>query len=473
MSYSYRGSDIVKVYFEPHGCALSYGEATMLQELIERKHCVVQDPEDADVIVLMTCIVIESTEQRMLNRINAIVRAGQRVLVAGCLPAALPERVPTLEGVAIFNCDELEAISQHIMDIARVYKKAAHSSRTTLHTVPERVRMREPQTRPVHVNIPIATGCIGHCSYCITKVARGGLRSYDIAHIVQRVRARSAQGCSEIRLCAQDTGCYGRDIGSSLPVLIRNLTALDGAFRVRIGMMNPNSALAVLDELLDAYDDEKVYKFVHLPVQSGDETVLDAMNRRYTIADFKTVVNSFRRAFPDIMLATDVIAGYPGESVSQFENSCKLIADIAPDIVNIKGFSPRPKTPAAQLKRSDGALVRSRTRRLAALAERVCAQALAKQVGKRDRVLLVERGKHGTIVGRTSCYRPVVLNEYLATAWGKPPHCPHKPLSMVVGGRSPHSPLESLLGSFIDVEITDAKTTYLLGTRLKAAIATR
>ncbi len=161
-------------------------------------------------------------------------------------------------------------------------------------------------------------GCLGSCSYCCVVSARGHLRSYSINQILERVRNDFAAGAKEFWITSQDTACYGRESGSNLAELLKKLGGLAGDFKIRVGMMTPNMIPDMQDKLVDAFRSDKIFKFLHLPVQSGDDETLKGMRRFYTAKDFKVIVDAFRKEFPDLTLATDVIVGFPGETSNGF-----------------------------------------------------------------------------------------------------------------------------------------------------------
>ena len=280
--------------------------------------------------------------------------------------------------------------------------------------------------------IPINYGCLGDCSYCCVHFARGRLRSNPVDEVVERVRRDLASGVKEFWLTSQDTACYGKDIGTSLADLLNRVCEVEGDFRVRVGMMNPNLVLGMLDELVDAYSCGKVFKFLHLPVQSGDDKVLGLMNRRYTVDEFRNVVLAFRERIPMLTLSTDVICGFPGESREAFENTKRLIAEIKSDIVNVSKFFSRPGTPAEQLVPLLPRELNRRSRELAELSRRVSFEKNRAWLGWEGTVLFDERGKEGSWVGRNFAYRPVVVK---------------------TGA--------SLLGRFVQVRVVRVFSTYL------------
>jgi threonylcarbamoyladenosine tRNA methylthiotransferase CDKAL1 len=285
---------------------------------------------------------------------------------------------------------------------------------------------------PVVSVVPISYGCLGNCSYCCVRFARGELRSCSVDEVVERVRRDVVSGVKEVWLTSQDTACYGRDSGASLADLLRRVCEVEGDFFVRVGMMNPDHVLEMLDELVDAYSCEKVFKFLHLPVQSGDDTVLRLMNRRYTVVDFKAVVEAFREKFPRLTLSTDVICGFPGESREAFEQTKRLIAEVLPDIVNVSKFFSRPQTAAENLVPLPPRELNRRSREMTKLSKRISFEKNRAWRGWEGRVLFDERGKGESWVGRNFAYKPVVVK----TA-------------------------ESLLGSFVQVGVIKAFSTYL------------
>jgi len=171
-------------------------------------------------------------------------------------------------------------------------------------------------------------------------------------------------GCTDIWLTSQDNGCYGLDIGSSLPELLNTVSKIQGKFTVRVGMMNPTHTKQIVDELIEAYRNEKIRKFLHLPVQSGSNRVLKAMKRGYVVEDFVEIVEKFRQAFPNLTLSTDIIVGFPSETGEDFQATMELMKKIQPQKVNISKFGSRPKTEAAKMKQLPIEKINERSRKL-------------------------------------------------------------------------------------------------------------
>lgn len=390
----------MKVYVEAYGCTQNYGEARLMQEaLAGGGHRLTTSEDEADAHVLVTCTVIEATERKMVRRIRALAAHDKPLVVAGCMAAAQRERVRTLvprarllpprkwpEIVGLLGADTVCA------DRAAETEAASFGWHDAI--------------------VPIAQGCAGRCTYCITRVARGAVKSYAPSDLVAQVRRNVERGAREIKLTGQDTAAYGRDTGTNLAELLRTLVAVPGDFRLRVGMADPLTVLPIVDDLIDAYASEKVFKFLHLPVQSGDDTILEAMRREYTVAEFEDAVAAFRRAYPALTLSTDVIVGFPGETEEQFEATMDLVRRVRPDIVNVTRFSARPGTPAASLPDPIvGWRVKNRSRRITSLRFAIAREIHQASVGEEVDVLVTEPGKEGTVLARTPEYRQVVLHE--------------------------------------------------------------
>ena len=219
----------------------------------------------------------------------------------------------------------------------------------------------------------------------------------------------------EIWLTAQDTGAYGFDKDYNLATLLEEVCKIRREFFVRVGMMNPQNALEILDQLVKAFDNDKIFKFLHIPVQSGNDGVLKSMSRFYSVNDFKRIVDSFRKIMPDISLSTDIICGFPGESEKAFEDSLKLIKEVEPDVVNISKFFPRPKTVAATKKQLSSQTVKARSREMSILCKDISRKRNRRWLNWTGRILLDEKGKKSSIIGRNFAYKPVVLSGYVAS----------------------------------------------------------
>ena len=363
---------------------------------------------EADLIIYNTCAVKGPTENRIIDDLKHSPK-NKKIVIAGCLPKISFER---LCREAYFDGAVGPAVGSEIVDI--VERVLAGEKVVDLTTIKDKPLLSLPRQRsnPVVSIVPINFGCLGSCTYCCVVFARGHLRSYGIKEVVERVKSDYMVGAKEFWITSQDTAAYGRDLGTDLAELIEALNRLKGDFRVRVGMMTPNLVTEMQTRLITAFDNPKNFKFLHLPIQSGDDIVLQYMRRFYTAAEFKGIVEGFRNDFPQLTLATDVIVGFPGETEEAFENTLKLLEAVKPDVVNVSKFFARPKTVAARMK--DGLVdqeeIKHRSTVAAELAKRLSAERNQRWVDWTGEVLVDEKGKvEGSWIGRNFAYKPIAI----------------------------------------------------------------
>ena len=400
----------MRVLVRSYGCSSNLADGAVLAGCLARAgYELVSSVSSADVIVLNTCAVKGPTENRMVETSKRIPRQ-KKLIVAGCLPLINFER---LQQEVSFSGAVGPAAGERIVEVV---KRVSNGEKVIalgkgLNDLP-RLSLPRVQSSPVTSIVPVNYGCLGSCAYCCVVFARGRLRSYGIPDIVERVREDVAQGLREFWITSQDTACYGRDSGTNLVALLRALCSIDENFKVRVGMMTPNNVLDMLEELVQSFENEKIFKFIHLPVQSGDDEVLKRMRRFYCVGDFKRVVNAFRARFPSITLATDVICGFPGESEEAFQQTLRLIEEVRPDIVNVSKFFARPKTAAAKMQKDFLPLpeIRRRSTLASALAKKLSLDNNQRWVEWIGEILIDEVGKvPGSWVGRNFAYKPVAV----------------------------------------------------------------
>ncbi|KON31387.1 hypothetical protein AC478_02890 [miscellaneous Crenarchaeota group-1 archaeon SG8-32-3] len=424
------------VFVKSYGCSANFADGEVLSGCLAKAgYKLAVSVSEADIAVYNTCAVKGPTENRAIAVLKRVPK-GKKLIVAGCLPLINFER---LNREVRFDAAVGPAAGTEIVDVVKrvvegekvVALEGALSAKPAL-SLP---RLR---SNPVVSVVPVSYGCLGSCAYCCVVSARGRLRSYTIKEVSERVRKDLAAGAKELWVTSQDTACYGRDIGTNLAALLKAVCDVEGDFRVRVGMMTPNLVKDMLSDLLEAFKSEKVFKFVHLPVQSGDDTVLRGMRRFYSVQDFVAVVDAFRSVFPEITVATDVICGFPGETREAFANTLKLIRKVIPDVVNISKFFARPGTVAAEMHTGvvEPAEIKRRSSELAKLVKKVSLKRNQRWVGWSGEVLVDEKGKApGSWIGRNFAYKPVTLKK-----------------------------LTNLLGETVRVKVAKGFSTYLLGT---------
>jgi MiaB-like tRNA modifying enzyme len=387
----------MKVYLETYGCTANKSDESVAIGVLKKEHHKIVDKiEDADALVLLTCTVIGTTEQRMLSRLRVFKKTNKKIIVAGCMPQVQTELVKSI----VPNASLLPP--QYIQYINYIVREEEIPSQK------EKNKIIPKHFEDFSAPISIAKGCMFSCSYCITHFARGQLQSFSKDGIISDVKQAINQECKEILLTAQDTASYGFDADDDLGCLLKDVCKIEGDFRIRVGMMNPYTAQKNIDSILSAYIHQKIYKFLHLPVQSGDNNILQQMNRKYQVEDFEKIVSTFRKKYPNITLSTDIIVGFPGESEEQFERSVKLIKKVKPDIVNITRFSARPMTKAKTMKgRIPTEIVKDRSRRLTTLCKEIARQVNTKHIGK-EYAILITKKEDDTFIGRARNYKLVV-----------------------------------------------------------------
>ena len=423
-----------RIYLESYGCPSNkFDSQVMVTKLEEVGHIITGNYEDADIVVVNTCGVKSPTEAKILHRLNFLKNLDKPIVVTGCLSKidlpAIKKAVPNY--LALVDPFSIERIAVAIEGVESTRERGQHifAEETIV-----KAELSSVHKGGVIEIVPIAEGCLGACSFCCTRFARGRLFSYPMKTVVDRVKRLVCSGTREIWLTAQDTGAYGLDVGCNLADLLDEVCGIWGNFLVRVGMMNPNNLLGMLDSLIEAYKCEKIFKFLHIPVQSGNDEVLKLMNRFYTVHDFKRIVDSFRRKVPNLSLATDVICGFPGEDEEAFEDTLRLIREIEPDIVNISKFSPRPNTTASHMKQLPSNIVKDRSTKVAALCKSISLKRNKNWLEWRGGVLIDEKGKKDSVMGRNTAYKPIVIK-------GK---C-------------------ELLGKWAEVQVKEVTTTYLVG----------
>lgn len=425
----------MQVFVRSFGCSANTADGEVLAGCLARAGFQLATSEsDADVLIYNTCAVKGPTENRIINAMKHAPK-DKRLIVAGCLPMISFER---LQREVHFDAVVGPSVGNKIVDV--VSRVLAGEKVLELSNSNGKPELDLPRVKSDSITsiVPVNFGCLGSCAYCCVVFARGHLRSYSIKEVTERVEKDFAAGAKEFWITSQDTACYGREFGSNLAKLLEALGGLTGDFKVRVGMMTPNMVIDMQTKLISAFKSEKVLKFLHLPVQSGDDDTLKRMRRFYITKQFKAIVDAFRVEFPDLTLATDVIVGFPGETAEAFGNTLKLLEEVKPDVTNVSKFFARPKTAAAEIQEglvgSDE--IKRRSAVAAELVKRLSLERNQRWVGWVGEVLVDEKGKvEGSWVGRNFAYKPVVI-------------------------RSVHH----LFGKVVRVEVVEASATYLKGT---------
>ncbi|MEM0494776.1 MAG: tRNA (N(6)-L-threonylcarbamoyladenosine(37)-C(2))-methylthiotransferase [Thermofilum sp.] len=400
----------VKVYLEVHGCWLSKAEGEIARSLLEKAgYTVSSDARDADAIVVVTCAVRGDTEVAMLKRLRELREKAPhaRFVVAGCLVNVRPKSILSITPeAALVEPDALD----HVVD--------ALESRDPVYIVRKYQRnlsiLPEYRGGPTYV-VPIESGCTGSCSFCVEWVARGRqVKSYPVESIVKAVKEAVARGAREIYLTGQDVASYGIGSRSSLPELVETLLEeVQGRYRIRLGMMEPIMTAKIAEKLLPLFKDERLYRYFHLPAQSGDDQVLRLMRRRYTVSAYEELVAKIRSSVGTLSLATDIIVGFPGESDESFRNTLSFIERLRFDKVHVARYTLRPFTLGyVSYDNIPEHVKKARSREASSVALRIAAEVNRSYVGRTVEVLINGTSFRGDVAGRTPEYKLVIMKGY-------------------------------------------------------------
>jgi MiaB-like tRNA modifying enzyme len=398
----------------------------------------VKDESEADLVIVNTCGVKEPTEDKIIHRLRVLARASTPVVVAGCLPRISYHRiVEAIPGFAAMIGP------QSIQSLTEVVPRVLESERgiEVLHTTDtSKLDWFRGPSDSVTCTVPLCEGCLGNCAYCAVRFARGEVTSHPIEDIVELVRSCVRLGYKEIRLTSQDAGVYGHDTGETLPSLLSEVATISGDHKFRLGMFNPNLMIDSIDDLLDAMESDRYFRFFHIPLQSGSNTILGEMGRLYTTYEWESVVTRIRKRFSSATIATDIIVGFPGESERDFNDTIGLIQRVKPSVVNISKYGDRPGTLASKSKlKVDTLLKKSRSRELTRVVNRIALESNESRIGEIETVLVTEPGLKGGWLCRDESYRPMIVLD------------------------------DSVPGTYLEAEVIGAKRTHLIGQLISEA----
>ncbi len=422
------------VFIKTWGCTLNQSDSDLMRAILRPKGFnFARSERSADVVILNTCTVKAATENKIIGHLRSLVSQKRKVVVAGCLAvnqALVSNAAPNAPLVAAGSTDRIaEAVRLAIEGKGGVFNSIPKGAKPLLHPIRE---FSGPVAR-----IPIQEGCVGSCAFCQTKLARPGLISQRPKDVIRAIESAASSGVKEIQLTGMDTGAYGLDLGTDLALLLSEAVKVKGDFKIRLGMINPEHVRRMQSRLIPAFRSPKMYKFLHMPVQTGSEAVCRAMGRNHTVSDFALAASDFRGQIPGIAIATDIISGYPTEGEADHEATIALLESVRPELINLSRFTPRPGTAAKALRQLPTQISKRRVTELHAICRKIALEGAQKYVGARLDVLVCERGKAGQMKGKAPNYMQVAL-----------------------AGEN------ALMGKTIRVEITGARAYCLFGKQL-------
>lgn len=433
------------IYIETYGCSANQNNSEIIRgKLVEAGLQLTENPEIADILVLNTCIVKGPTENRMKGRIAELSSLGKPLIITGCMP-----EVRKLGGKNIF----LLGIN-HITEINKLIRRILENKyqEKEFLAINKEIKLncsKINQKKLIGIT-QISEGCLGNCNFCITKLVKKDLFSYPKEKILENIKRDLQQGCKEIWITSQDNAAYGLDSGSSLIELLDKILKIDKKFRLRLGMMNPDNALPILPELIEIYKNDKIYKFLHIPIQSGSDKILKLMNRKYVAKEFMNIIRKFRKEIPDITIATDIIAGYPHKTREDHEKNLKLIEEVQPGVLNLTRFWARPGTQAAKEKQTESKIARTRTLEIQKMSLKLSLENNKKLEGMELEVFVNDK-QGNTYFARTKNYKIVIIKLQKS----KISDSAQEPKFLTSE--------KNLLRKFVKVKIKQAFSHYLIG----------
>lgn len=394
-----------KYHIWTEGCQMNVADSRRVGSSLESLgYSLTETPEDADVIVLNTCVVRQSAEDKALGRVGSFKKLKEKnpsliINVMGCLVGVrgaekLKARLPYVD---VFSppSDPGPLISHLTQGEVRSLEEA-ETARRFLMLDEELILPAAERGKLVSAHVPVVYGCSHACTFCVIPSRRGGERSRPVGDIVAEVRALARQGVKEVTLLGQIVDRYGKDVpdGPNLAALLRLIHDVEGIERIRFLTSHPNY---FSDDLIDAVAElPRVMPHIELPIQAGSDRTLANMKRGYTQREYRDLVAKIRARIPGCSIATDIIVGFPGETEEEFMETYRVLADLKLDVAHLARYSVREETVAAR-SMEDNLSEKEKMRRfrlLEDLQEKIVAEINRKYLGETVEVLFEEKVKN-------------------------------------------------------------------------------
>ncbi|HLD93924.1 MAG TPA: tRNA (N6-isopentenyl adenosine(37)-C2)-methylthiotransferase MiaB, partial [Anaerolineales bacterium] len=401
----------MKYHIWTEGCQMNVADSQRVASTLERLgYHAASQIEQADVIVLNTCVVRQQAEEKAWGRVTSLRPLKDQnpnlvINLMGCMVGVkgadrLRKQLPFVD---VFSppSDPGPLVAHLTQDDSRFIELSETKQRFAV--MDGDLRLPESERGSlVAAHVPVVYGCSHACTFCIIPYRRGAERSRPLGEVVAEVRSLAAQGVKEVTLLGQIVDRYGKDVpnGPTLPDLLRKVHEVEEIERIRFLTSHPNW---MTDELLETVAElPKVMPHIEVPIQAGDDKVLENMKRGYTVEDYRRLITRIRQIIPNVSIATDVILGFPGETVQQFQSTYDLLAELKLDVVHVARYSEREGTVAAR-RLKDDVPEEEKMRRLKAietLQEGIVAEINARYLGETVKVFFEEEVK-GRWKGRT------------------------------------------------------------------------
>jgi threonylcarbamoyladenosine tRNA methylthiotransferase MtaB len=401
------GSEVPRVAFTTLGCKVNQYETETIEGLFKRRgYQIVEFDQVAEVYVINTCSVTHLGERKSRQLIRRAARSTKEaiIVVTGCYAQLAPGEVADIDGVDVVVGTQER---QHMVDLV----EAAMNSRKKIQAVGDIMVAGRFEDIPLFATpgrtrafLKIQEGCTNYCTYCIIPYARGPLRSRPLDSVVSEAEKLVSAGFKEIVLTGIHLGAYGRDMGGMLNLsdAVKAILAVEGVIRLRLSSLE---SIEVSDDLIELMvRDSRLCPHLHLPLQAGDDQILKAMNRHYTTAQYRALIQNIQKCIPDVAITTDIIVGFPGETAAMFENMLTLVDTLDFARIHIFPYSQRAGTPAATYAEQVAEVEKKRrVQVLQGLADKKTNAFQTRFIGREMKVLM-EAGGHSLVDGLTSNY---------------------------------------------------------------------
>ncbi len=406
-----------KLHLITYGCQMNEYDSERVAGLLRQSdYELTERAEDADLIILNTCSIREKAEDKVYSQLGALKhlkRANPELVIGvmGCMAqlqqGRIQERAPYVD--LVFGSPAIARVQDLVARVRRERRPVLETGEGPL----IKITARPEGAGRLKAFVTVMEGCEKHCTFCVVPTTRGRERSHPPAVIVQEIRELVARGCREVTLLGQTVNAYGRDLTPAIDLadLLEQVDAIPGLARIRFTTSNPYNLTSRLMRAIR--DVPKVMEYLHLPLQSGSDRILERMNRGYTRARYLELIAELRETVPDIALSTDLILGFPGETDDDFEHTVDMVERVAYDNVFAFRYSRRPGTPAADMPdQVPDAVKAERNTRILEVAARVGAARSRALEGRIVDILVegVSRKHAHEATGRTPCNRVVNLD---------------------------------------------------------------
>ncbi len=410
------------INLQTFGCTANQNNSEILKGILTQAGYQITNNQDiADIIILNTCVVKQKTENKIKRKIQDLQKEKNKlIIITGCMPETDAKQIKKL------NQNTILLGTHHFKDIINLIKNYNENSLTQQKQ--NKFLDYQKENKLLLPKIPnnklisicqISEGCLGNCSFCKTRLAKGKLFSYSQDKILKSIESDLKSGAKEIWLTSQDNANYEMDRknkNQELPELLNKILSLKHKFKLRLGMVDPNNIYPITDQLIQIYKHPKIYKFLHIPIQSASNKVLKHMNRFYKIEQAQEIIEKFKQEIPNITIATDIIVGYPTETQLDHKKNLDFIKKYKPDIFNLskisihKGTALYNQLKQERLKPIPISTIKKRTSELMQLHRQTALENKQKFLNKTIKVFINKKLDENLYEARDDNYNIILIN---------------------------------------------------------------